>query len=871
MKNRSQFKVRPQTRALFTVLIVLFVLVLLSKYNYSNETMVQWLQIGIILIMMLLGLLEVRRTNKRMMDLAEVAETIGNGNFSVRAEEKGQDSLGALGRAINQMADRIKSSISELEKFSSELAESKEELYKRNDSLSRVIKTQTQFRDFLSDLNSIDINTLVEKSLKHLLTAANAPIGSFFLLDDSKEHLTCLSSQGMDKKALKPIQKETSIQGFPLEVVQRKETIFMDEIPAHLIPKLDFGLVALEVRCICGIPVLYRDQVLGVFVMGSFEKPDENIMRSLMNYVDSFANGLSNALSYKALNKQSIALEKTNRDLKKADQLKSEFVANMSHELRTPLNSIIGFSGILLKNKDGSLTDGDLKRAEKINRNGKHLLSLINDILDLSKIEAGKMELHLTSCNVASLITEVIDLTHTQAEAKGIELTCDLPVQEWSIETDEQKLRQTLINLVGNAIKFTQQGSVTVILEPLIRTGGKTMIRVKDSGIGISKDKINEIFEPFRQADSSTTRQYGGTGLGLTISRSMIKQMGGSLTAESVEGKGSIFSIRLPAVPTNREAMDTAGVPAQVTRTAPKATTSGQSQIHSQSPTTDPTQATEAQAAPAEQAEQPDSAIARRAASTSNHNRGLVEELTSTLNENIAIKPGQKVLIVDDDPDARDLIAHYVQDLGASPIFCANPKDACEIAEKETPNLITLDIMMPERNGWEVLSDLKGSEKLQQIPVIIISIVADKKMAVSLGAVDALTKPITRGQFNATLERNLKAAQGAKGNILVVEDNPDTQSLLKAWLESETDEIRMASNGKEALEALENFTPDVVLLDLQMPVMDGFTFLKEIRSMPDYLRLPVIVLTAKNLSDEERKILEEQVSKVMLKGNLFSQ
>lgn len=865
MKNRSQFKVRPQTRALFTVLIILFVLVLLSKYNYSNETMVQWLQIGIILIMMLLGLLEVRRTNKRMMDLAEVAETIGNGNFSVRAEEKGQDSLGALGRAINQMSDRIKSSISELEKFSSELAVSKEELYKRNDSLSRVIKTQTQFRDFLSDLNSIDINTLVEKSLKHLLSAANAPIGSFFLLDESKEHLTCLSSQGMDKKALKPIQKETSIQGFPLEVVQRKETIFMDEIPEHTIPKLDFGLIALEVRCICGIPVLYRDQVLGVFVMGSFEKPDENIMRSLMNYVDSFANGLSNALSYKALNKQSIALEKTNRELKKADQLKSEFVANMSHELRTPLNSIIGFSGILLKNKDGALSEGDLKRAEKINRNGKHLLSLINDILDLSKIEAGKMEVHLTSCNVASLITEVIDLTHTQAEAKGIGLTCDLPVHEWTIETDEQKLRQTLINLVGNAIKFTQEGCVQVILEPLIRTGGKTMIRVKDSGIGISKDKINEIFEPFRQADSSTTRQYGGTGLGLTISRSMIKQMGGSLTAESVEGKGSIFSIRLPAAPTNKEALDTAGSPAQFSRAESKPSPAVQNQE------TDPSKTTEDPAESTTQTTQPDSAIARRAASTRNQNRGLVEELTSTLNENIAIKPGQKVLIVDDDPDARDLIAHYVQDLGANPIFCANPKEACEIAEKETPNLITLDIMMPERNGWEVLSDLKGSEKLQQIPVIIISIVADKKMAVSLGAVDALTKPITRGQFNASLERNLKSAQGAKGKILVVEDNLDTQSLLKAWLENETDEIHMASNGKEALEALENFTPDVVLLDLQMPVMDGFTFLKEIRSMPEYLRLPVIVLTAKNLSDEERRILEEQVSKVMLKGNLFSQ
>ncbi len=864
MKKSSQFKVRPRTRNLFAALTALFVLILLSKYNYQNEQMVQWLQVGIILIMMLLGLLEVRRTNSRLMDLAEVAETIGNGNFKARAEEGGSDSLGALGRAINQMAERIQSSINELEKFSSELAISKEELSKRNDSLSRVIKTQTQFRDFLSDLNSIDINTLVEKSLKHLLSASNAPIGSFFLLDERAEHLTCLSSLGMDRKALKPIQNEIAIQGFPLEVAQRKETIFMEEIPPHLIPRLDFGLVELEVRCIYGIPVMYRDKALGVFVLGAFEKPESEVMGSIMNYVDSFANGLSNALSYKALNKQSIALEKSNRELKKADQLKSEFVANMSHELRTPLNSIIGFSGILLKNKDASLTENDLKRAEKINRNGKHLLNLINDILDLSKIEAGKMEVSLSGCNVASLIAEVIDLTHTQAESKGIELTCDLAAPTWIIETDEQKLRQTLINLVGNAIKFTQKGGVQVILEPLHRTAGKTMIRVKDSGIGISKDKLNEVFEPFRQADSSTTRQFGGTGLGLTISRSMIKQLGGELTAESTEGQGSIFSIRLPASPTNKEAQKTAE---RLPRTVESSEASVQSPDKRTSQGADSNQPTSEQSEPASSQR---SEIARRIASNQKDHRGLIEELTSTLNENIAIQPGQKVLIVDDDPDARDLIAHYVADLGANPIFCSNPREACEIAKREQPNLITLDIMMPERNGWEVLSDLKGSEELQQIPVIIISIVADRKMAISLGAVDALTKPITRGQFNASLERNLKSAQGTKGKILVVEDDPDTQSLLTTWLESEAEEIRVAPNGQEAIELLGKFKPDIVLLDLQMPVMDGFSFLKEIRTMPEHLHLPVIVLTAKNLTDAERKELEEQVSKVMLKGNLFS-
>ncbi len=866
MKNSSQFKTRRQTRALFTVMTVLLLFILLSNYNYNNEHMVQWLQVGIVLIMMLLGLLEARRGNRRLMKLAKVAEKIGDGDFSMRAEAESKDSLSALGRAINQMADRIQSSIRELESFSSELTISKEELSKRNESLSRVIKIQTQFRDFLSDLNSIDINTLVEKSLKHILTASSSPIGSFFLLDDSKEHLTCLSSQGVDGKALKPIQNETSIQGFPLQVAHRKEVIFLEQLPSGSIPKLEFGLMQLEVHCLYGIPVLYRGQVLGVFVLAAFSKPEEELMGSIMNYVDSFANGLSNALSYKALNKQSIALEKSNRELKKADQMKSEFVANMSHELRTPLNSIIGFSGILLKNKDGSLTENDLKRSEKINRNGKHLLSLINDILDLSKIEAGKMEVNLTSCNISSLINEVIDLTHTQAEAKNIQLVHDVPVDEWIIETDEQKLRQTLINLIGNAIKFTQQGCVTVILEPLNRTGGKTLIRVKDSGIGIPKEKLNEIFEPFRQADSSTTRQFGGTGLGLTISRSMIRQLGGTLSVESSPGEGSIFSIRLPAAPSNAKAAATNSGPVlKKTDSENLYTTEEGALTHAASGKTS------SGTTVAEQNAEPTSELARRAAKSLPKNRGLIEELTTTLNENVAIRPGQKVMIVDDDEDARDLISHYVSDLGATPIFCSNPRQACEIAEREQPNIITLDIMMPERNGWEVLSDLKSQESLQHIPVIIVSIVADKKMAVSLGAVDALTKPITRGQFCASLERNLKSSQGVRGKILLVEDDSDTQNLLQTWLESEVDEIRTASNGKEALSILEEFRPDVILLDLQMPVMDGFSFLSAIRAQPEYLHLPVIVLTAKSLDDNERKTLETQVSKVMLKGNLFSQ
>src|SRR5439155_4706679 len=333
------------------------------------------------------------------------------------------------------------------------------------------------------------------------------------------------------------------------------------------------------------------------------------------------------------------------------------------------------------------------KRAEKIHRNGKHLLNLINDILDLSKIEAGRMELAFAPARLSSLLQEVADLLQPQAEAKNIQLKLDLPVSELMIETDDQKLRQVLINLAGNAIKFTREGSVTLRVASAEGADGAVLISIADTGIGIPQDKLETIFEAFRQADSSTTREFGGTGLGLTISRSLVQLIGGTLTVQSQEGKGSIFTIKLPA-----QIRGLAPVPASPRETAPAAAPAlpAAHNVTHESVTAFIDRQTAAQ---------------KRALSNS-----LLEEYREVLTRSLPIKAGQKVLVVDDDADARELISQFIQDIGGSAIPCPSPTSAVRIAIEEKPDLITLDLMMPEKSGWEVLSALKAEPVASQIP-----------------------------------------------------------------------------------------------------------------------------------------------------------
>ena len=480
-----------------------------------------------------------------------------------------------------------------------------------------------------------------------------------------------------------------------------------------------------------------------------------------------------------------------------ADQTKSQFLATMSHELRTPLNAIIGFSKILYKNKAGNLRDGDLKYLARIRDNGGHLLGLINEVLDISKIEAGQMTYRADACDIATVVDTVARLQESLAKERLLDLVVDMPDDLEAFRADQHRLRQVLINLVSNAIKFTERGSVTIRVVPRDNSYQVAAIEVLDTGIGIDRGDLGKMFQPFKQADGKTSRAYAGTGLGLAISRSLCQGMRMSLDVESELGKGATFRISVP--PELSE--DVPSVDVEVD-TPDDAATAG------------PTPA------------------------------------------------GRRVLVVDDNADARQLLAEQLRELSCEVRLARDGAECLRVARAWTPDLITLDLMMPNVNGWQVLASLRADARLKDIPVVVISMIAEEERGTLCGAVDVLSKPVKRDD----LLRLLRSVRGKTQRALVIEDNADARVVLSEYLEAEGWEVAEAINGREGLSALGSFQPDVVFLDLMMPVMDGAEFLDEVRSTPAYRHLPVVVVTAQELGSDERAALLRKANTVLTKS-----
>ena len=475
-----------------------------------------------------------------------------------------------------------------------------------------------------------------------------------------------------------------------------------------------------------------------------------------------------------------------------ASQSKSQFLANMSHELRTPLNAIIGYSEMLQEQAEEEGSVEYVPDLVKIRSAGRHLLSLINDVLDLSKIEAGKMELFLEDFSVREMARDVTSTVQPLIEKNGNRLTPEIAAGVETARADVTKMRQVLFNLLSNASKFTDKGEIRLAIR---REQDDIIYEVHDSGIGMTPRQSAKLFEAFAQADSSTSKKFGGTGLGLAISRQFCRLMGGDITVTSEPGKGSTFTVRVPVLVKDIAENGPLLVPAR---------------IESEGAT------------------------------------------------------GGLVLVIDDDPASRELVQRHLARAGYRTHGAAGGASGLQLARELKPAAITLDVLMPEMDGWAVLSALKADSELSDIPVIMATILDEKPLSLALGASDYVTKPIDRERLISVMRRYAGAPES---RVLIVEDDDDAREVMRRMLEKEGWTAIEAENGRVALERVAEQMPSVILLDLMMPEMDGFSFLSALREGANGKTIPVIVVSALELTEEHRRRLSGGVQQILKKGS----
>jgi signal transduction histidine kinase/CheY-like chemotaxis protein len=476
---------------------------------------------------------------------------------------------------------------------------------------------------------------------------------------------------------------------------------------------------------------------------------------------------------------------------------KDTFLANMSHELRTPLNHIIGFCQLLeMAGPDEDM----LPDINKIRTAGNNLLVLINDILDFGKIEAGKLVIEAADFNAAELADEVAAFAQTLAGKKANTLVLECPKDLGIMHSDRNRVRQVLNNLLSNACKFTDHGTITVRARRELKEGDWLVFETADTGIGMTPEQMGRLFQPFEQADSSISRRFGGTGLGLMLSRSLCRAMGGDVSVTSVMGKGSVFTARLPA----RLPKDNGSPP----RNGPAGTPQ----------------------------------------------RTLEPAVGASAN---------MVLVIDDDPAVLELMGRFLGKAGFVVRTASSGEEGLRLAKLLRPATITLDTVMPGIDGWAVLAALKTDAVTAHIPVIMATMIDDRSRGFALGATDFVTKPIDWDRLSAILKQHCPAASGT---VLVVDDEPEAREVLRRMLEGAGWQVVEAEHGRHALEQLKRCQPTVILLDLMMPEMDGFAFVQELRKNEACSGIPIVVLTAKEITAQERQWLNGCVVKILQKG-----
>jgi signal transduction histidine kinase/CheY-like chemotaxis protein/HAMP domain-containing protein len=781
----------------------------MSRENIKKELVLNILgiialTILIIVAISLMSIVVTRRYISRpLLALQNSAALIARGDLEAAIDTSGRDEIGGLARHLNVMRGSIKQlfgalrdSNTKLEEYSHTLEQRVEE---RTAALARLVEELQALGEVSQAVSStLDLHTVLTTIVSYANQLSGADGGAMYEYDEPTEVFHLRATQQFDQEFIE------ALRGTPLRMgegaigraVAAHEPIQIPDICAEgaYQGRLREPLERFGFRAILAVPLLREERVVGGLVV--CRKSPGAFPPAVVDLLKTFATQSTLAIQNARLFRE---IEERGHQLELASQHKSQFLANMSHELRTPLNAIIGYSEML---QEEAADLGDAARhfipdLQKVQGAGKHLLALINDILDLSKIEAGKMDLFLETFEVAPMLRDVVTTTTPLVEKNTNALAVHHAADLGTMRADLTKVRQALFNLLSNACKFTTQGTITLAVSRETVDGAVWVtFRVSDTGIGMASEQLEKLFQAFSQADISTTRQYGGTGLGLAITRYFCQMMGGDITVESAVGQGSTFTIRLPA-----EVID------------PKA-------------------------APALRAEAATASVLPAGAPT--------------------------VLVIDDDPRVHDLMQHFLSKEGWCVVATVSGAEGLRLAKALRPTAITLDVLMPGMDGWTVLTALKADPDLADIPVILLTIVDDKNLGYALGAVDYLTKPIDWDRLAVILKKYRCAHPPC--TVLVVEDDADTREMLRRMLIEEGWAVSEAENGQVALERVAASQPELILLDLMMPEMDGFTFVAELRQQEAWQSIPVVVVTAKDLTPEDCQRLNGYVERILQKG-----
>ncbi|HYW80519.1 MAG TPA: response regulator, partial [Thermoguttaceae bacterium] len=755
-------------------------------------------------------------------DIAAVAQRIGTGDTKSRAADAGPFEIRRIAESLNLMVD----------------------------TLSRRVRVNGVLNDIYVAASAHNrVSDLLGEVLPRIMEATRSQAGVIYLASDAGQVFQCMAAHGMPQQRIAQQFRLTPPDHLLAEAAATGSVQVFAEIPEGNDLRIVTQAGQSRPHALMAIPLMRSNKTMAVIGLASLYdyRPEDRDLGETLRL--SLGPSLAACLAGETTEKQAEELRCGNEELtaaneelqsqseelreqaeelqaqraavEEADRLKSEFLSNMSHELRTPLNSVMALSQLMISRGPGKKPEQDVEYLQIIDRNGRHLLSLINDILDLSKIEAGRMDRFFTEFRPQDVLDRVLEIASPLAEAKDLRIkvqTDDVP----TIRSDEEKLRQILLNLVSNAVKFTDNGEIEV---SLATSDSHVSFVVRDTGLGIDDTQLEHVFDEFRQVDGSTTRAHEGTGLGLAIGRKLARLLGGEITVESEVGAGSTFVLTLPLKP-NGDGPNGNGP-------------NGNSPNGNDKKQTDDQTAGKTVAAPAAKSESSRADAA----------------------------PHRTILVIDDDPEACDLLRSFLEEAGYEVVISHDGAQGVRVARQVHPHVILLDVLMPRIDGWETLRELKASQLTANIPVLIVSVSDDLATGMALEAAAYLNKPVDKDALLGEIKR-IVAVREAK-SVLVVEDNDVAALQIRSALEESGYQVTVATGGAEAIRCVERSIPGAIVLDLMMPEVDGFAVLEQIRSIDWLADVPVLVLTAKELTTKDRSRLKSNnVSQLLQKGSI---